>query len=368
LGSCHSTSAGKENVKGMPGDNLDLYAVMDLLKKSSSPEKFEKALNDKSNHINNLDLNGDGKVDYIRVIDNKEGDDHAFVLRVPLNAKESQDVAVIEMEKKGDKNVNIELTGDKDLYGPDYIIQPKNEPNTAGFLADVTVWVNVWDWPFVSYVYAPDYVVWASPFYWESYPAYWEPWEPVVYDVYYPEVEVYHPYFVEVREHHLPHAERIFYSHRVSSDFTYIRQENIKANGGREVPREGEEKSYNRNIPPSENKSFGRNERTEGKNSNAVNTPRENKSRENKSSPNINSNRDRTMGSEQRKASPNNNANKPASNRDFGKPNSSENRMSGKQAPNNGGARTMPPHNAPTPSPRPSNGGGNRKGGGRGGH
>src|SRR5258708_5928543 len=105
---CHSSSDKKENptASGLPGDNLDLFAVMNLLEKSSGPKDFEKSLNDKSNHVNNLDLNGDGKVDYIRVIDCNAGIDHAFILRIPLNKNESQDVAVIEMEKRGNKKVN----------------------------------------------------------------------------------------------------------------------------------------------------------------------------------------------------------------------------------------------------------------------
>ena len=232
---CHSSSDKKENptASGLPGDNLDLFAVMNLLEKSSSPKDFEKLLNEKSNHVNNLDLNGDGRVDYIRVIDNVDENDHAFILRVPLNANESQDVAVIEMEKRGNNKVNMELIGDKDLYGANYIVQPKNEKSQAGFLlADVDILVNVWYWPFVTAVYSPGYVVWVSPYYWDYYPEYWVEWEPLTYEVYYADVEFYHPYYVEVRENYLPHAQQIFYANRVSGNFTYVRNENEKIHRG----------------------------------------------------------------------------------------------------------------------------------------
>lgn len=47
---------------GLPGDNLDLYAVLDLFQKSKTIEEFEKSLNDDKAKINNLDLNDDKKL------------------------------------------------------------------------------------------------------------------------------------------------------------------------------------------------------------------------------------------------------------------------------------------------------------------
>ncbi|MEI7981883.1 MAG: hypothetical protein WCI71_09520, partial [Bacteroidota bacterium] len=48
---------------GLPGDGLDLYAVLDLFQKSKTIEDFETSLNSEKTGINNLDLNLDGKVD-----------------------------------------------------------------------------------------------------------------------------------------------------------------------------------------------------------------------------------------------------------------------------------------------------------------
>ena len=72
---------------GLPGDNLNLYAVMELFQKSETLEGFERSLNDENSRINNLDLNGDGHVDYIRVIDNVDGSVHNIVLQVSVNIK-----------------------------------------------------------------------------------------------------------------------------------------------------------------------------------------------------------------------------------------------------------------------------------------
>ena len=57
---------------GLPGDNLDLYAVLTLFQKSKTIEAFEKSLNDEKEGINNLDLNLDKKVDFIKVTTQKE--------------------------------------------------------------------------------------------------------------------------------------------------------------------------------------------------------------------------------------------------------------------------------------------------------
>jgi hypothetical protein len=52
---------------GLPGDNLNLYAVLDVFQKSKTLEDFERTINDSSSNINNLDLNNDKKIDYFFV-------------------------------------------------------------------------------------------------------------------------------------------------------------------------------------------------------------------------------------------------------------------------------------------------------------
>ena len=53
-----------EEYLGLPGDNLNLYAVMNLFQQSETLEGFEQSLNDEETMINNLDLNGDNPVSY----------------------------------------------------------------------------------------------------------------------------------------------------------------------------------------------------------------------------------------------------------------------------------------------------------------
>src|SRR5512136_3328788 len=77
---------------GLPGDNLNLYAVMKLFQESETLEGFERNLNAENSRINNLDLNGDNLIDYITVTDYPDGDVHTIVLRVALGPKDFQDV------------------------------------------------------------------------------------------------------------------------------------------------------------------------------------------------------------------------------------------------------------------------------------
>ncbi len=201
---------------GLPGDNLNLYAVLDLFQKSETLEGFEKSLNTENSKINNLDLNNDDKTDYIQVIDNVKGSAHAIVLQVAVSPKEKQDVGVIEVEKDGDGNVKIQIIGDEMLYGKNYIIEPKqetdkkrssstpnpgytggnqvtnvtnnyyNDNNTTNYNNGVSdYWYPTSSWAIVRYMYYPSYSVYVSPWSWGYYPWYWNPWRPMFWHSYY---------------------------------------------------------------------------------------------------------------------------------------------------------------------------------------
>src|SRR6185369_2546349 len=100
---------------GLPGDNLDLSAVMSLFPKSKTIEAFEKSLNDEKTGINNLDLNLDKKVDFIKVVTTKDGNAYMFTLKVDVTKTETQDVAVILLNKDKDNKVSLQMVGDEEL-------------------------------------------------------------------------------------------------------------------------------------------------------------------------------------------------------------------------------------------------------------
>src|SRR5688500_2937924 len=100
---------------GLAGDNLDLYAVLNVFQKSKTIEDFEKSLNEQKTGINNLDLNLDKKVDFIKVITKQKDSTFTFILQIAVSKTENQDVAVILLTKNKGK-VNLQIVGDEDLY------------------------------------------------------------------------------------------------------------------------------------------------------------------------------------------------------------------------------------------------------------
>lgn len=196
---------------GLPGDNLNLYAVLDIFQKSPTLEEFEKSINNKDTKVNNLDLNNDKLVDYIKVIDYQEGTNHSIVLQAVVNEKENQDVAVIEVHKNKKDKILIQIIGDEDLYGKNYVIEPtaKNEvvgtPN-PGYIADENEVYYVNDWPIVVHLFSPLYAVYFSPWYWGFYPSFWYPWAPIYYYNYW---GFHHHYYTNYRFHRL--SNRRFY-------------------------------------------------------------------------------------------------------------------------------------------------------------
>ena len=186
-----SSSYTQSESTGMPGDNFSLEGALDLFKKAESPEHYEKLLNEKDNEVNNLDLNDDGDVDYIRVLDNKEEEAHAIVLQVSISKNEQQDIAVIAIEKNADEYAELQIIGDEEIYGEELVVEPYSETATSngkgGPSADYSITrvvVNVWFWPSVRYIYAPSYRVYRSPWYWGYYPNWWRPWRPLSFGIY----------------------------------------------------------------------------------------------------------------------------------------------------------------------------------------
>jgi hypothetical protein len=188
---------------GLPGDNLNLYAVMDLFRQCATLEEFEKRLNEENSKINNLDLNGDNMIDYIKVIDFVDANVHNIVLQVAVNEAENQDVAVFTVQRDENGTAQIQLTGDEALYGKNYIIEPiydegertgtpnpgyygnEHKINGRTVVVNRTTSVEIAAWPIVRFIYLPTYTGWRSNWYWGYYPSYWHPWRPYYWDFYY---------------------------------------------------------------------------------------------------------------------------------------------------------------------------------------
>ncbi len=151
-------------------EGLDLKAVSELFKDAKNLEEFEKALNDPDGGVNNLDLDDNGEVDFIRVVEESADDTRVIILQAALAKDEFQDVATIEIEKGGDDQYNMQVHGDQVIYGPDYYVAPTH--------------VHVHTWPIITWMYRPVYRPYRSSFYFGYYPRWWRPYRPVTVNVY----------------------------------------------------------------------------------------------------------------------------------------------------------------------------------------
>lgn len=153
---------------------LDLNAVAAAFAESRSVKEFEQILNSSRYMINNLDLNHDGWIDYLRVIETYKGYYHALLIQACLAPGVFQDVATLVAERRPDV-LYVEVIGDRYLYGANYIVRPvfvKRPP--------------MWD------VYGrSNYACWSSPYYYGSYPSYYTQPQPIYLNHYQAYVSTY---------------------------------------------------------------------------------------------------------------------------------------------------------------------------------
>ncbi len=148
-------------------DGLDLKAVGALLKKARDAESLERLINDPKEGVNNLDLNGDGKVDYIKVTEYGDDNVRGFALTTEPAKGEEQEIATIEVEKSKDK-AQVEIQGNEQIYGPRHYYH-----STFGLT----------DFLLMSYLFSP-HRYYVSPWYYGYYPGYYRPWRTMDYTRY----------------------------------------------------------------------------------------------------------------------------------------------------------------------------------------
>lgn len=138
-------------------EGLDLKVVAKLFAESKNLEEFENMLNNPDSAFCNLDLNGDGQVDYLRVVETGEGNKRLIVLQAVLAKDIYQDVASIYVEKDEKEQVSVQIVGDEYVYGTNYIIEPVYVYRPA-----------IYDW-----FWSTAWVAWYSPWYWGYWPSWW---------------------------------------------------------------------------------------------------------------------------------------------------------------------------------------------------
>jgi len=189
-----------------PSFYLDLNAVAAAFAESRSTREFEQILNSSRYMINNLDLNRDGWVDYLRVIETRQGYYHAYLIQSCVGAGLFQDVATLVAERQANA-LYVEVIGDPYLYGYNYIVRPAFVKTPA-----------MWD------VYGrPTYAVWSSPYYYGNYPSYYTRPRPVYLNHYQAYVTTY------LTNHHYCHRcdypSQPHYSGYTQMTRTYVRND-----------------------------------------------------------------------------------------------------------------------------------------------
>ncbi len=126
-------------------DGLDLQAVTDLSTKSKNAKDFETKLNSPGNSVNNLDLNEDDVVDFIKVTEIHDNASRGFSLTTELGPGDEQELCTIQFEEEeGGASVNTQ--GNSSLYGANHHYHYRTS------LTDVLLWSYLWNAhsPYVS--------------------------------------------------------------------------------------------------------------------------------------------------------------------------------------------------------------------------
>lgn len=158
---------------------LDLQAVGAAFAQSNTVEEFENLLNNESYMLSNLDLNGDGYIDYLRVLETVEGMNHVFLIQAVLARDVYQDVATLVCEFSSATKAYVQVIGAPYIYGPNYIIEPV-------FYTTPAIYVHL---------RIGGYRPWHSPWYWDHFPHHYRHPAPVY-------LTHYHAYVRTFMMHH----------------------------------------------------------------------------------------------------------------------------------------------------------------------
>ena len=216
------TTVTVTNYNSDPCFSLDLNAVAAAFAESRSVREFEEFLNSSRYMINNLDLNHDGWIDYLRVIETHRGYYHTFLIQACLDYGVFQDVATLIAERRSNA-LYVEVVGDRYLYGYNYIVRPvfvKRPP--------------LWD------VFGRSaYAAWSSPYAYGAYPHYYTRPKPVYLNHYQAYVNTY------MKNHHYCHQcdypTVVFYS-----DYTTMTRSNSRNDYATQHPNDSFEQRVTR--------------------------------------------------------------------------------------------------------------------------
>ena len=135
------------------GENLNLQAVGEIIRHSSNPQEIEKKLNEPDG-VNNLDLDGDGKIDYLKVTEYGKGSEHGYSICAVLKDGEPE-VANVVINTLPNQQAQMSLNGNPTYYG--------NQNNTYQSSFNAT------DFLLLAWLMQPHYSYYHSPYHYGYY-------------------------------------------------------------------------------------------------------------------------------------------------------------------------------------------------------
>ena len=161
-------------------DNLDLQRVGPLLEKSRSAPEFESYLN-RRDGINNLDLNGDGYVDYLSVDEYSDCNEYECGMSIydRFGPDQIQELATVVFyrDEPRYRGSRILITGNDQIYGDNFYYETNWLDRTLNL---------------VSYLFT-DHDRYRSPYYYDYYPNDYVVYEVVETPVYRTRIEQLYP-------------------------------------------------------------------------------------------------------------------------------------------------------------------------------
>lgn len=153
-------------------DNFDLERVGNLLERSNSPEEFERYLNS-DDGINNLDLNGDGYVDYISVDEFRDRGENerglSLYSRYGENIVQELGTVLFYRDDNRSPGARLLLTGNEQLYGDNRYYETNWGDKAVGI---------------VSQLFGQRDNYYRSPYSYDNYPDYYQPYQVVETPIY----------------------------------------------------------------------------------------------------------------------------------------------------------------------------------------
>jgi len=97
---------------------FDVNKLGEIVKTSTNPQVLEKAINDPKNQINNLDLDKDGKIDFLKV--NETGKNELQIID-DFSSNQSMTIATIKVNPTNNNSADLNIQSNPDYAGSNYM-------------------------------------------------------------------------------------------------------------------------------------------------------------------------------------------------------------------------------------------------------